>query len=354
MSDDLFDKKARDARDPVPDPVPDPGSDLDADLERDLHHFESLLSPLAHRAPLRELPPQRRWRRSAALPAAAVLAAAAVLFVFLFLRPPGMRSSARSCASPKAGFAFSLSGGSARCDGDRAAPQGTLPVGAWLETASTTKADVRLADIGDLTVYGDSRLRLVGTSPHEHRLELARGKVTARVIAPPRLFIVDTPGATAVDLGCAYELTVDEAGRTHLRVTSGAVSLEGRGKVSYAPALTEVLAIPGRGPGTPISFGAAPAFRAAVERVDGGELAALATALPLATLGDTITLWNLLPRAAPAERAAVLARLEALSPRPAGVSAEDILAADAAALERWRQDLEGDWGGNTRTLRPHR
>lgn len=368
MSDYLFDKKARDERDEAapseaaaepdraagadrgsdPDPDPDPVSDSD------VRRLEALLTPFAHRAPLRELPPQRRWRRfirPAALAATAVVAAAA----FLFLRPPpAMRAPGPACASSAAGFSFSLSGGPARCGGAPATTAGTLPVGAWLETSGATTADVRLADIGDLTVHGDSLLRLVGTSPREHRLELARGRVTARVVAPPRLFVVDTPGATAVDLGCAYELTVDEAGRTHLRVTSGAVSLEGQGRTSYAPALTEVLAIPGRGPGAPISFAATTAFRHAIQRFDNGEPAALTTALPLATLGDTITLWNLLPRTAPVERAAVLARLEALSPRPAGVSAEAILAADAAALESWRQDLERGWGGNTIELRPHR
>lgn len=342
------------ASDPVADPDPVSDAASDAALERDVRHLESLLGAFAHRAPLRELPPQRRWRRLAR-PAALTAAALAALALFFFNRsaPQEIRRACGPSTGP--GFAFSLSGGSARCDGEPSATRGTIPVGAWLETSEAAKADVRLADIGDLTVYGDSRLRVVGTSANEHRLELARGKVTARVIAPPRLFIVDTPGATAVDLGCAYELTVDEAGRTHLRVTSGVVSLEGQGKVAYAPALTEVLAIPGRGPGTPISFRAAPAFREAVERFDHGEPSALsAEALALAALDDTITLWNLLPRSAPAERPAVLARLEALSPRPDGVSAAAILAADPAALDLWRDDLERSWGGNTVQLRPHR
>lgn len=144
------------------------------------------------------------------------------------------------------------------------------------------------------------------------------------------------------------------ASRTHLRVTSGVVSLEGKGLISYAPALTEVIAIPGRGPGTPVSFRAAPSLRAAIDRFDLGDAAALPDVLDSATEDDTVTLWNLLPRTRAADRAAVLARLEALRPRPEGVTAESILAGDRDALERWRGELELDWGGSTRTLKPHR
>jgi hypothetical protein len=46
---------------------------------------------------------------------------------------------------------------------------------------------------------------------------------------------------------------------------------------------------------------------------------------------DTITLWNLL-----------------------GVTREAILDGDPGALERWRSELQLDWGGSTRAIRPHR
>src|SRR4029079_9286773 len=99
---------------------------------------------------------------------------------------------------------------------------------------------------GALKVFGDSRVRLVDTGAGGHRMELARGQGAARGVAPPPPVVGDTTGASAVDLGCAYELAVDGDGRTHLRVTSGAVSLEGHGRVAYAPMGTEELATPGR------------------------------------------------------------------------------------------------------------
>ena len=79
-------------------------------------------------------------------------------------------------------------------------------------------------------------MRLLETQPTEHRLELARGKMSARIWAPPRLFFVDTPSAVAADLGCAYTLEVDDQGASLLQVTSGWVALELKDRESMVPA----------------------------------------------------------------------------------------------------------------------
>jgi len=268
------------------DPLYDPKGERTGD-DAQLAELEGLLGSYAHRAPLRELPPRRTWRTPAVIGAFAATVALAVLV--LLVRRGG---EAAECPSGGAGFAFDVTGGPARCAGS-VASRGALPVGAWLETTSSARADVRIADIGDITVFGDSRLRLVGTGTAEHRLELARGRVSAHVTAPPRLFVVDTPVASAVDLGCAYDLSVDEDGRTRLRVTAGAVSLEGHGRVAYAPFGTEVEAAAGRGPGTPVAVGAAAELRAAVARFDAGDAAALPAILAHAGARDAFTLWNL-------------------------------------------------------------
>jgi hypothetical protein len=121
------------------------------------------------------------------------------------------------------------------------------------------------------------------------------------------------------------------------------VSLEGHGLVAYAPMDTEVLATPGRGPGTPVAIRAPDGLRAAVARFDGGDQAALRAIVEGAETRDTVTLWNLLSRTAAADRAAVVARLDELSERPATVSVEDVVAGDAGAIERWRDALDDSW-----------
>jgi hypothetical protein len=217
-----------------------------------------------------------------------------------------------------------------------------LPVGAWLETGPSDAAELAVADIGSLTIHGDSRVRLVGTGPDQHRLELARGRVSASVVAPPRLFVVDTPAATAVDLGCAYELDVDETARTRLHVTSGAVSLERGETVAWVPAGYQVTAEKGKGPGLPIAVAAGAALRDAAGRFDGGEASALATLVELAGEEDVGMLWNLLGRTDRTGREAVLARLAALRPLPGDLAAEKIRAGDPATLENLREVLEAD------------
>src|SRR6185295_4226670 len=131
--------------------------------------------------------------------AVVVVVAAAAVIAIVWRRGTGSghpEQVANRCQTEGPGFKFAVEGGPARCAGGLTA-RGTLPVGAWLEARAGSVTDVRVADIGDLKVYGDARLRLVGTGPSEHRLELARGHLTARGSAPPRLCVVDTPVAAA-------------------------------------------------------------------------------------------------------------------------------------------------------------
>jgi hypothetical protein len=300
----------------------------------DVRALEALLGDFAHRGELRA-PLRSRWRRPVGL--AAVGVAAALIAIVVWRARAG-----DACAEGGAGLAFAIRGGAARCEGAVAA-RGRLPVGGWLETSGAAQAEVQVAEIGRLTVFGDSRVRLVATGADGHRLELARGKLAARVVARPRLFVVDTPVASAVDLGCAYELSVEPDGRTRLRVTSGAVSLEGHGRVAYATLDTEVIADRGQGPGTPVALAATAALRAAVARFDAGDAGDASAVIAAAGARDSITLWNLLSRTTGPARAAVAARLEAVAARPADVDAEAVIAGDPAAIERWRQALDVTW-----------
>jgi ferric-dicitrate binding protein FerR (iron transport regulator) len=122
------------------------------------------------------------------------------------------------------------------------------------------------------------------TGPSEHRLALARGEMHALVSAPPRLFFVDTPAATAVDLGCAYTLTVDESGGGQLHVTLGYVALEGPESEVVIPARAKCDMRPGRRIGTPYTEEASSALQAALRQLDfGGDDSSLAAHEP--TLG---------------------------------------------------------------------
>ena len=251
---------------------------------------------------------------------------------------------------PEAGWDVARLEGSPRLGPREVAEGGRWAVGEWLETDGTSRARVRIGAIGTLFVEPNTRLRLVGTGPDEHRLALARGTIAADVTAPPRLFLVETPAALAVDLGCTYTLEVDAAGAGILRVTRGFVSLEQGGRQSYVPAGAICRMRPGHGPGTP-RFADAPAtLQAALDAFDfeGPAAESLAIVLGAARPMDGLTLWHLLPRVDLSERGVVYDRLAALVPPPDAVTREGVLRLDAAHLEAWKTTLERSWPVTTK------
>lgn len=222
---------------------------------------------------------------------------------------------------------------------------GHLAVGEWLVTDYQSRAKINVADIGQVDIGPNSRVRLVGTRSTEHRLALERGRLHAMISAPPRLFIVETPSATAIDLGCSYTLEVDDAGRSVLHVTSGWVALEQKGRESIVPAGAICATERGKGLGTPYFDDASASFRAALARLDfqNGGAQALSVVLREAREYDTLTLWHLLYRVRGAERGRVYDRLVTLIAPPRGVTREGVLKLDKGMLELWKKELEWAW-----------
>ena len=234
--------------------------------------------------------------------------------------------------------------GAPRIDSDQIGERGRLSVGDWLETDADSRAEIAVANIGHVEVDPNTRVRLVAARAGEHRLELARGTLHARIWAPPRLFFVNTPSAVAADLGCAYTLEVDDAGRGLLHVTAGYVALEDGARESVVPAGAACLTKPGAGPGTPFFEDAPDSYVAALARYDfAGDRAALDTLLDAARTRDTLTLWHLLSRANDTDRARVYERLAAIAPPPEGVTREGVLRLDRTMLDAWKDRLESDW-----------
>jgi len=235
--------------------------------------------------------------------------------------------------------------GAPSIDADRIGSTGRLGIGEWLETDANSRAQIKVADIGQVEVDPGTRIRLVETRLTEHRLELARGRMHANIYAPPRLFFVDTPSAVAADLGCAYTLEVDDAGRSILHVTAGWVAFETKDRESMVPAGAACLTQPGIGPGTPFFEDASELFLDSLSKFDfaNGGADALHTVISEARPRDTLTLWHLLARTEGDERARVYERLAALAPPPAGVTRDGIMLLDPAMLYEWKAQMEPTW-----------
>jgi hypothetical protein len=217
--------------------------------------------------------------------------------------------------------------------------------GEWVDTEDGSQARIIVGALGTVDVAPGTRLRLGEISESEYRLTLARGTISAEIVAPPRLFIVDTPASTVVDLGCAYTVTVGADGAGQLRMTSGWAALEFKGRESLVPAGAICRTRPGAGPGTPYFEDAPAALKQAVDDFDEGRRRAEALAVIVrdARARDTLTLWHLLSRVDESDRVRVYDRIAAFEPPPAGVSRGQLLALDADALREWREELAWKW-----------
>jgi len=217
------------------------------------------------------------------------------------------------------------------------AATGALRVGQWLETDDSSRALILVGDIGHVEVKPDTRIRLVRAQRSDHRLALERGEIYAKVDAPPRLFFVDTPAGTAVDLGCAYTLAVDSSGNGTIHVTGGYVEFDWGGRRSIVPLGFRADTRQGFGPGTPYAEDASQALRQAVAAFDfaNGGPAAVRRALAAARSEDAVSLWHLLERVDPSLRRAVYDRLASLVPPPAGVTSEGALRLDRTTLDTY-------------------
>lgn len=222
----------------------------------------------------------------------------------------------------------------------RIGAQGELAVGGWLETKEHDKARITVANIGRVDVDPRTRLRLVSSSTDNYRLQLLRGTLHATITAPAGQFFVDTPSSTAIDLGCAYSLTIDEQGAGAVAVSLGWVGFEWKGRESFIPAGSICLTRPGIGPGTPYHERSSAAYRAALETLDfrGGTpetTAAVTRVLDESGERDEVTLWHLLTRVPVGERDRVFDRLAEFVAPPAGVTRQGVRAGQREMLDRW-------------------
>jgi hypothetical protein len=213
---------------------------------------------------------------------------------------------------------------------------GRVALGGTLSTDATSRARLEVTGLGDVTLEPGGRLRRVRGRGAERRLELERGTLQATIIAPPRLFVVGTSVGSAVDLGCAYTLTVDDSGKGRLEVTFGRVMFEDRGHESLLPSglwcpLTSA------GAGVPRRVDASDVFLAAVAVTDNPNCQAddFTPLLVSAEANDAITLWHLLPRVRGEVRRQVAERIASLIEVPHDVTVDRVLALDPAALEAW-------------------
>jgi hypothetical protein len=199
----------------------------------------------------------------------------------------------------------------------------------------------QIAREGDRTIYYAEKIGHVEAAAgsdvrviDDRRLRLRRGEIHAIIWAPPREFVVDTPSARAIDLGCEYTLSVARDGTGLLQVSTGWVAFQHGRTESFIPAGAACITRATRGPGTPYMQDAPQALRNALGAFDErSDPAALRRVLTLARADDALTVWHLLTRAPEAERGGVFDRFAQLVQLPADVTRDRIVRNDPQAID---------------------
>jgi len=292
-----------------------------------------------------------RWkflpRRLGLFPALATAAAAVAAIAVLIYFVPGRKPAPATVA----GWDVSRVEGTPRIGAEAIRGKegiSRLLVGQTLETDPQSRASLQAEDTGQIEVGPSTRLRLLTMNARLKRVALDRGTIHAYIWAPPGQFVVDTPSAMAVDLGCAYTLQVDDSGVGLVRTSLGWVGFKLNGRESFIPAGAACATRPGVGPGTPYFEDGTVNFRSALARFDfedstpqqrAGDLAIV---LGQARKRDALTLWHLLARVEESQRVLVYDHLAKLAPAPAGITKEGILRLDQPMLDRWWNELGFD------------
>lgn len=195
----------------------------------------------------------------------------------------------------------------------------------------TGRGSVRLQSpsVGTLDVGANTTVRLIENRRNRHRLALAFGSIHAKTTSQPGVFVIDTPRARAIDLGCEYTLTIAPGGGGELHVIAGWVDLTHGYEQSLVPEGASAQITSHGELSVPLFDDAPPLFRAAVRSHD------MATIVALARTRDAFTLLNLFRVATPDERMILYDRLNQLVPAPPSITRESVRYWMPSSTELW-------------------
>jgi len=199
------------------------------------------------------------------------------------------------------------------------------------DVVRTERGSVRLQSpaVGTIDLGANTTVRLVENRSRRHRLALAAGTIHAKTTSQPGVFVIDTPKARAIDLGCEYTLTIAPNGGGVLHVIAGWVDLTHDYEQSLVPQGASAFIGSDSSLTVPIFDDAAPRFKTAVLRHDVPAIVALARTR------DAFTLLNLFRLSTPDERMLLYDRLNQLVPPPPSITRESVRYWTPSSTELW-------------------
>jgi hypothetical protein len=207
-----------------------------------------------------------------------------------------------------------------------------VTVGQTIDTTGHGGTTLEAPSFGEVRLDTNSRLQVLPSSVGNERLALRRGTMHALIWAPPASFLVETPSAKTIDLGCSYTLTVLPDNSGILSVQTGWVAFQNGSLESFIPAGAVCHTRPRRGPGLPYFESASKELSNAIAKYDstaGRE--GLSDIVSSVRKEDALTLWHLVVRTSGADRDLVVRRFAELAP---GIDAAGLKAGNSAAVDQ--------------------
>ena len=199
------------------------------------------------------------------------------------------------------------------------------------DVVRTERGSVRLQSpaVGTIDLGANTTVRLIENRSKRHRLALAAGTIHAKTTSQPGVFVIDTPKARAIDLGCEYTLTITPNGGGVLHVIFGWVDLTHSYEQSLVPQGASAMIESDGSLTVPVFDDAPPDFQAAVRKLD------MPTIVANARTRDAFTLLNLFRLASPDERGILYDRLNQLVPAPPSITRESVRYWTPSSTELW-------------------
>jgi hypothetical protein len=199
------------------------------------------------------------------------------------------------------------------------------------DVVRTERGSVRLQSpsVGTIDLGANTTVRLIENRRRRHRLALAAGTIHAKTTSQPGVFVIDTPKARAIDLGCEYTLTIAPDGRGELHVIAGWVDLTHGYLQSLVPQGASASIEADGSLTVPVFDDASPAFHTAMRNHD------MRTIVALARTRDAFTLLNLFQTATADECGMLYDRLNQLVPAPPSITRDSVRYWTPSSTELW-------------------
>lgn len=203
--------------------------------------------------------------------------------------------------------------------------------GQTISTGSGDSKVLRSELVGEVRMDENSRLKVLRGREGEQRMALQVGTMHALIWAPPARFTVDTPSSRAVDLGCAYTLSVAGDGSGLVAVETGWVAFQAGKTESFIPAGAACRTRPVAGPGIPYFQDASEGLRRGLTDFDRSSgYQGLEEVLADVRPRDGLTLWHLALRTTGGDRERVVQKFAVLVP---GIDSAGLIRGDSAAID---------------------